>query len=132
VLRKRGGCCVHTVMSCCWQTGAMLSHEFMQLRSSQWHYCLHPRMFCCMDLDVIRCSRSIYPAGGGEVYRVVLRKLPDDTPPQCRLVAGWHLSPPGSGISSGWQPWAVLTDEPPPLQTLGVCPIVSGRGIVLR
>jgi len=48
---------VHTVMSCCWQTGAMLNHEFMQCWEAASGITAHyHRMFCCMDLDVIAAS----------------------------------------------------------------------------
>lgn len=88
------------------------NHEFMQwLRSSQWHYCLR------LPSDVLLHGPRRYPIAVGSIYPPLGEArfyrnvgLWQDGFHRCNLVL--------ASVQRAKEPWAVLTDEPPTLQTL--------------
>ncbi|XHX79316.1 MAG: transposase [Stenomitos frigidus ULC029] len=89
------------------------NHEWMAwLQASRWHYCL--RLPC----DVLLHGASKYPSLVGSLYpptgeaRLYRRvRLGADGVYRCNLVL--------ATVKGAKEAWAVVTDEPPSLQTLG-------------
>jgi len=77
------------------------------LRRSRWHYCLRlPSDVVLHGLKRYPIGRSIYPPFGSRFYRNVGSMVPGTV-----VMLFWHPS-------REQESWAVITDEPPSLQTL--------------
>ena len=100
--------------------------------------CVCQVMCCCRDYDVTPAAvGSLYPPlGEARFYKVerLVGKLPPAT--HRRNVGVWqdgihHCNVVLATVKGAKESWAVITDEPPTLQTMqAICPPVQSGGVI--